>query len=58
VVRWHSVDDPNEIIVLFEASDVGKAKAFAASPDLKERMTAAGVIGHRTSSSSRVSRTA
>ena len=42
---WHNVDDPNEIILLFEASDVGKAKAFAASPDLKERMTAAGVIG-------------
>jgi hypothetical protein len=42
---WHNVDDPNEIFLLFEASDVAKAKDFGASPDLKERMTAAGVIG-------------
>jgi hypothetical protein len=42
---WRNVDDPNEIVLLFEASDVAKAKAFAASSDLKEKMTAAGVIG-------------
>jgi hypothetical protein len=30
---------------LFEASDVAKAKAFDASPDFKERMTTAGVMG-------------
>ncbi len=42
---WHNVDDPNEIFLLFEASDVAKAKAFAASTDLKEKMTAAGVMG-------------
>jgi hypothetical protein len=29
---------------LFEISDVEKAKAFVQSPDLKERMAAAGVI--------------
>ncbi|MGH7961875.1 MAG: hypothetical protein ACREV9_18370 [Burkholderiales bacterium] len=42
---WHNVDDPNEIFLLFEASDVAKAKDFGASSDLTERMTAAGVIG-------------
>jgi hypothetical protein len=42
---WRNVDHPNEIILLFEASDVAKAKAFATSQDLKERMTAAGVMG-------------
>jgi len=31
--------------LLFEAADVAKAKTFAASADLKEKMTAAGVIG-------------
>jgi hypothetical protein len=45
---WHNVDDPNEIVLLFEASDIAKAKAFAASPELKERMTTAGVIGPPT----------
>jgi hypothetical protein len=41
---WHNIDDPNEIVLLFEISDVEKAKAFVQSPDLKERMAAAGVI--------------
>jgi hypothetical protein len=45
VYLWHNVDDPNEIFLLFEASDVVKAKAFGASADLKEKMTAAGVMG-------------
>ncbi|HEX2695804.1 MAG TPA: cyclase [Acidobacteriota bacterium] len=42
---WRNVDDPREIFLLFEAADVAKAKAFAKSAELKERMTAAGVIG-------------
>jgi hypothetical protein len=42
---WRNVDDTSEIFLLFEAADVAKAKAFADSPDLKEKMTAAGVIG-------------
>jgi hypothetical protein len=42
---WHNADDPNDIFLLFEAADVAKAKAFAASPDLKEKMTSAGVLG-------------
>ncbi len=42
---WHNLDDPQEIFLLFEAADIAKAKAFAASADLKEKMTAAGVIG-------------
>jgi hypothetical protein len=42
---WRNGDDPNDIFLLFEAADVAKAKAFAASPDLKEKMTSAGVLG-------------
>jgi hypothetical protein len=41
---WHNLDDPNEIVLLFEVSEVEKARAFAESKDLKERMAAAGVI--------------
>jgi hypothetical protein len=42
---WHNADDPNDIFLLFEATDLAKAKAFAAAPDLKEKMKSAGVIG-------------
>ena len=39
-----SVADPSEVILVFEASDIEKAKAMGASPGLKEAMQAAGVI--------------
>jgi hypothetical protein len=42
---WHNIDEPNEIVLLFEVADVEKAKAFARSSDLKERMRDAGVMG-------------
>jgi len=38
------VDNPNEVVLLFEAEDVGKAKAFVASTDLREAMERAGVV--------------
>ncbi|MFN7972627.1 MAG: cyclase [Acidobacteriota bacterium] len=37
-------DDPNHVILLFEAKDLGRARAFAESPDLRETMTKAGVM--------------
>lgn len=37
-------DDPNEIIVLFEARDLDGAKSFAGSADLRETMQKAGVV--------------
>ncbi len=42
---WRNVDNQNDVFVLFEVSDVAKAKSFAASPDLKQAMTNAGVTG-------------
>ena len=36
-------DVPNETIVVFEAADMGKARAFASSADLHETMMRAGV---------------
>lgn len=38
-----NADNPNEVIVLFEAKDLGKARAFAGSADLKQKMTEVGV---------------
>ena len=41
---FRSADDSNEVVILFDAADIAKAKAFSASPDLKAAMTASGVI--------------
>jgi hypothetical protein len=40
-----SVEDPNSVTVVLDFSDLGKAKAFAASADLKAAMQSAGVLG-------------
>ena len=45
ILLWRNEDDPNEVIALFESSDLTKARNFANSPDLKEKMEAAGVQG-------------
>ena len=42
---WRNVDDPNEVITLFDVSDMAKAKEFASSSDLKAKMQSGGVIG-------------
>jgi hypothetical protein len=39
-----SSDDPNEVVLLFEAQDLARAKAFAASTDLREKMQEVGVM--------------
>ena len=39
-----SADDPNEIVLLFEAQDLNRAKEFAASADLRDRMQESGVV--------------
>lgn len=39
-----SADDPNEVVGLFEAQDLGRAKAFVASADLREKMQQLGVL--------------
>jgi hypothetical protein len=38
-----NLDDPNEVVILFEAKDLEKAREFAASADLREAMQRAGV---------------
>ena len=39
-----NADDANEIIILFEVLDLNRAKTFAASADLRERMQESGVV--------------
>ena len=36
--------DPNEVILLFEAQDINRAKAFAESADLRVTMQKVGVM--------------
>jgi hypothetical protein len=38
-----NADNPNEVIILFSAQDLNKAKQFAASDDLRQRMQQVGV---------------
>jgi hypothetical protein len=39
-----AADNPNEVIVLFEAKDLDLAKAFAKSADLRDTMEEVGVM--------------
>ena len=36
--------EPNEVILLFEAKDLNRAKTFAESADLRETMQTVGVV--------------
>jgi heme-degrading monooxygenase HmoA len=40
-----SVNNPNEVVLLFEAEDLQKAQAFTESSDLLAAMQEAGVVG-------------
>ena len=42
---WCNEDDPGDVLVLFEATDVAKAKELISSAELKESMQASGVQG-------------
>jgi hypothetical protein len=38
-------EDPNEVVILFDVSDMAKARAWAGGTDLKAAMQNAGVVG-------------
>jgi hypothetical protein len=40
---FRNADDPNEVLLLFSAEDIDKAKTFTASDDLRQAMEKAGV---------------
>ena len=39
VYLLRSADNPNEVVLMFEAHDLSRAKAFAASAELRDKMT-------------------
>ncbi len=41
-----NADDPNELLILMEWDDLGKARQFTQSPALREAMERAGVTDH------------
>ena len=47
-VVGHDIDDNHLVRLVFAVNDMAKAKAFMASKDLKDKMTAAGVEGPPT----------
>lgn len=42
---YQSADDPNDVTVIHDFDSIDSARAFAASPELKEAMGQLGVIG-------------
>lgn len=40
----HNADDPNEIVLLFKADDLQKARQFVYSPDVPRAKEESGVI--------------
>ncbi|MFQ5799045.1 MAG: cyclase [Bacteroidota bacterium] len=41
---FRSADNPNEVIILLQWDDLGKARQFAQTQDLRQTMERAGVI--------------
>lgn len=41
---FRGADNSDEVVILFEAKELARAKAFAESPDLREAMMKAGVV--------------
>ncbi|MDX1570365.1 MAG: hypothetical protein R3200_07760 [Xanthomonadales bacterium] len=41
---WRDVENPNDVVLIFSVSDLDRARAFAASEDLRNKMRAAGVV--------------
>jgi len=41
----HDVSDPNHLVLLFEATDLAKAKDLLESDSIKEAMRKGGVVG-------------
>jgi hypothetical protein len=39
-----NIENENEVLILFSASDLNKAKQFAVSDDLRQKMHSAGVV--------------
>lgn len=40
----HNLDDPNEVVLLFEVTDLEKARGFVNSPEVPEAKGQSGVV--------------
>jgi hypothetical protein len=47
-VVCQSADDPNNVTIYFEVTDLNRAREFTTSEDLKQTMQAAGVVSQPT----------
>jgi hypothetical protein len=47
-VVWQDVADENNVFILVKVRDLGQAREFIASEDLKQAMQAAGVVDEPT----------
>ena len=45
---FRKAEDPNDLVILFDAADVAKARSWTTSEDLKSTMQKAGVLGPPT----------
>lgn len=41
---WRGVDDPSEVFMLFDVTDLAKARAFIASPKVPDAQQQSGVV--------------
>jgi hypothetical protein len=39
-----NIDEPNEVFLLFEVTQIAKARAFVTSPEVPQAMQASGVV--------------
>ena len=42
---WRNVDDADELFMLFEVTDITKARSFVASPDILKAVEESGALG-------------
>jgi len=41
---WRGLDDPNEVFMLFEVTDIEKARSFVSSPKVPEAQRQSGLL--------------
>lgn len=41
---WRGIDDPSEVFMLFEVTDLAKARAFVTSPQVPDAKRQSGVL--------------
>jgi hypothetical protein len=42
---WRNLDDPNDVFMLFQVTDIAKARNFVTAPDVPEAVKESGAVG-------------